>query len=74
MDMRGRVQTIPPLNLMIGPKQIPSDFHNGILDVFLTIKCDELKPQKHSFRIEWNGTWRNTKAEMKDVFGYKWVD
>lgn len=70
---QGEVHPVPPLNLMIGQKNIPSKYHNGIIDVIIKIKCDELKPQKHVLRIEWNGSWQNSKDAMQEVFSYKWL-
>lgn len=70
----GKTPPVPPLNLMIGKKSIPSAHYNGILDVTIKIKCDELKPQNHVIRIEWDGTWRGDKETMQEVFSYKWLD
>lgn len=73
-EAQGEVPPVPPLNLMIGQKNIPSNYHNGVIDVFFKIKCDELKPQKYVLRIEWNGSWQNSKEAMQEVFSYKWLD
>ena len=71
---QGDVPPTPPLNLMIGQKNIPCIFYDGIIDVIIRIKCDELKPQKHVLRIEWNGDWKEAKADMQEVFSYKWLN
>ena len=72
-EAQGKVPPVPPLNLMIGQKNISCKYYDGIIDVIIKIKCDELKPQKHVLRIEWNGTWQNSKETMQEVFSYKWV-
>lgn len=71
--LQGAVPPSPPLSLMIGQKNICSDYYDGVIEVTICIKCDELKPQKHVLRIEWNGTWKKTKADMQEVFSYKWL-
>lgn len=71
--IQGAIPPVPPLNLMIGKRSIQSAHHNGVLEVTIKIKCDELKPQKHVIRIEWDGSWKSTKDKMNEVFSYKWL-
>lgn len=70
----GKTPPSPPLNLMIGKESIPPSHYDGVLDVTIKIKCDELKPQSHVVRIEWDGTWSGDKEAMQEVFSYKWLD
>lgn len=70
----GSVPPVPPLMLTIGRDSIQPSNYDGVLDVTFLVKCDELKPQKHVARIEWDGTWCDKKCDMQEVFSYEWIN
>lgn len=72
--MGGSTPPAPPLMLTIGKTSIQPCNHDGVLDVTFLVKCDELKPQKHVARIEWDGTWCDKKDDMQEVFSYEWLN
>lgn len=70
-EVDGVVQSIP-MKFMIGSKEIGGSCFSGLIDVTFKLKCDELKPQYKTLRIEWNGEWKGRQFDMMKVFKYKW--
>ena len=70
-DVEGAVQAIP-MKLMIGSKEIGGACFSGLLDVTFKLKCDELKPQYKTLRMEWNGEWKGRQVDMVKVLSYEW--
>lgn len=70
-EIGGQTQAIP-MKFLIGSKEIPGSCFEGLIDVTFKLKCDELKPQLRTLRIEWNGSWKSRQVDMIKVFTYKW--
>lgn len=70
-EVDGELQAIP-MKLMIGSREIPGSCYEGLIDVTFKLKCDELKPQIKTLRIEWNGQWKSRQVDMAKVLSYKW--
>ena len=62
-----------PMSFIIGKKPIPELNFDGIIEISLKVKCNELKTQYRKIRLEWNGKWENRLTEMSRILSYQWI-
>lgn len=62
-----------PMSFIIGKKSIPELNFDGIIEISLKVKCNELKSQCLKIRLEWNGIWEDRLTEMSRILSYQWI-
>lgn len=62
-----------PMSFIIGKESIPKLYFDGIIEISLKVKCNELKSQYRKIRLEWNGRWEDRLTEMSRILSYQWI-